>query len=121
MKTQISELTEAIRALAAALTQTVPAMPVPVDSDQNFLYTLYHVEYLPVTAHRCEADEVLVQDVEDTRDRLTRFLPPLGEDRLSEYEDAMVRYNSVVMERSYEAGFKTAVQMMAAGLSNDLK
>ncbi len=121
METNISELTEAIHALTEAISRPALAMRFPIAPNPEFLADLYHGRYEPETNRKCEADQALIQEIEERRRALRSVLPGQGKKMLSEYDDAVAQYHSTVAERFYEAGFKTAVQMMAAGLSNDLK
>ena len=49
---------------------------------------------------------------------LLETLSPQGKEALNGYMDALAGHSSAVVEQAYESGFRTAVQLLAAGLTN---
>ena len=56
--------------------------------------------------------------LEKAHGALIETLSPQGEEALNGYMDVLAERSSAVVEQAYESGFRTAVQLLVAGLTN---
>lgn len=113
----VPELIHAIRDVASALSQPTPAMDLPVKPDPDFLYDLYHGNYEPETVKQAPESSANMQAINAARNDLLAGLTQESREKLDKYLDALAERDSAEMQRAYESGFRTAVQMMVAGLA----
>lgn len=114
---QLPQLIDAIRELTAVLSRTAPSTPLPAAADPDFLRDLYFGRYEPEVFSYALENHALNRTVIDTHTALLRCLPKEARQHLEAYESAVSSRNALVTEQAYESGFRTAVQMMMAGLS----
>ena len=113
---QVPQLIDAVNALAAALSEPVPAA-LPVSADPNLLRDLFFGDYEPEIFKVSPELQRLGQTVSQDYKALTATLSEDSMKLLEEYETAVSERNIAVTERAYEAGIRAAVQMIMAGLS----
>ncbi|MDE6261186.1 MAG: hypothetical protein K2M42_10060 [Oscillospiraceae bacterium] len=114
---QLPQLIQSIQGLTAALEKPPRAAVLPVEPDPNFLSELYFGNYeCGVFKQTAEPNE-LEQAVKRAYNTLAETLPERNREELEAYLDAAAERNSDNMRRAYESGFRTAVQMIMAGLS----
>lgn len=117
LERQVPELTNAIKALTAALHRPSQTTVLPVTAEPNFLQNLYFGHYEPSVFKPSPTVRDLSRNVTCARNTLSAALSESDQVKLSAYEDALAARDSVVTEQAYESGFCTAVQMIVAGLS----
>ena len=113
---QLPQLIDAVNALAAALSEPVPAA-LPVSADPKLLRDLFFGDYEPEIFKVSPELQRLGQTVSQDYKALMATLSEDSMKLLEEYETAVSERNIAVTERAYEAGIRAAVQMIMAGLS----
>lgn len=116
---QLPQLIESIQALTNAITtpKPAPAVVMPTQADPDFLSELYLGNYQADVFDPAFADHELAQAVQQAHDCLAEALLESDSDLLEQYADALAQQTSAVSELAYQSGFRTAVQMILAGLS----
>ena len=114
---QLPQLIRSIDALAAALGKPVQPVVLPVEADPEFLSKLYLGEYESAPFQQTPEGAELTRAVNKAHEELEALLPESCHEKLMQYQDALTMREGVDLQRAYESGFRTAVQMMAAGLS----
>lgn len=113
---QLPQLIQAIRALTAALDKPAQAVTLPVEADPEFLSKLYFGEYEPEPFQLTPEGKKRTRDVNAACEELEALLPEDCREKLVKYQDALVLRETADMQMAYESGFRTAVQMIVAGL-----
>lgn len=114
---QLPQLIKSIQGLTAALEKPPQAAVLPVEPDPNFLSELYFGNYECGVFKQTSETSELNQAVKRAYNTLAETLPERNREELEAYLDAAAERNSDNMRRAYESGFRTAVQMIMAGLS----
>ena len=105
----VPQLIQAIEALTSALDKPAQAVTLPVEADPEFLSRLYLGEYESAPFQQTPEGAELTRAVNKAHEELEALLPESCHEKLMR--------EGVDLQRAYESGFRTAVQMMAAGLS----
>ena len=114
---QLPQLIQSIQGLTVALGKPPQAAVLPVEADPGFLSELEFGNYeCGVFKQTAEPNE-LEQAVKRAYNALAEMLPERNREELEAYLDAAAERNSDNMRRAYESGFRTAVQLIMAGLS----
>ena len=113
----VPQLIQAIEALTSALDKPAQAVTLPVEADPEFLSRLYLGEYESAPFQQTPEGAELTRAVNTAHDELEALLPEGCHEKLMQYQDTLTLREGVDMQRAYESGFRTAIQMMAAGLS----
>ena len=106
---QLPALINTLKDIAAALSRSIPSA-ISFPADPRFLTSLYYGEY--------EAD-VFKPDKQAVQQKEKALLPLLSNEAsiaFEQYQAAVQCRNSAVLEQAYASGYRTAVQMFAAGL-----
>lgn len=114
---QLPKLIQSIQALTAALDKPTQAAVLPVDPDPKFLDELYYGNYEPGIFKASPQAGDLAQAIIDARTCLLRSLSREDRERLDLYLDKLEERNADIMRQAFESGYRTAVQMIVAGLS----
>lgn len=114
---QLPQLIEAIQALTAALDRPARAITLPVEADPEFLSSLYYGSYEPGPFQQTPKAKKLTRAVNAAHEELEVLLSEEGQEKLVKYQDALTLRETFDMQLAYESGFRTAVQMIVAGLS----
>ncbi len=114
---QLPQLIQSIQALTAALDKPARAAVLPVEADPEFLSELYYGNYEPGLFKQTAEMSEVNQAVNEAYHALEKVLTEQGRETLETYLDAAAARNTADMKRAYESGFRTAVQMVMAGLS----
>lgn len=114
---QLPQLIRAIQALTAALDKPAQQVVLPVAADPEFLSELYFGNYESGVFKQASGTSELNQAVKQAYNVLAETLPDQHRENLEAYLDVAADRNSDNMRRAYESGFRTAVQMIMAGLS----
>ena len=114
---QVPQLTDAVNALAAALSKPASAAVLPVAADSNFLRDLFFGDYEPEIYKVSPELQRFNRAVDQAHTSLVATLPEDSVAQLEEYETALSERNIAVTEQAYQAGIRVAVQMIVAGLS----
>lgn len=114
---QVPQLIQAIQALTATLEKPSPAAILPVEPDPEFLSGLYYGNYQPGIFEPTPETRRFTRAVNKAHAALEETLSGDSHEKLQQYEDILAQRDSADLERAYESGFRTAVQMIAAGLS----
>ena len=114
---QLPQLTHAIQALTAALNRPAQQITLPVGVDPEFLSELYYGNYEPGIFKSTPEGDRLIQKLNDAYDVLVETLSKESYDRLDRYLEIAAERSATDARLAYESGFRTAVQMIAAGLS----
>lgn len=113
----VPQLIKAVQDVAKVLSKPAPVMALSVKPEPEFLSELYHGSYEPETFKLTPEGSLHTQEINAAHEDLLAVLTQEGQEKLIKYQDALAEHNSAEMERAYESGFRTAVQMMGAGLS----
>ncbi len=119
-ESQLPQLIHAINCLTTALSRPVPPVVLPAAADPKFLDSLFFGSYEPEIYRVTPESRQLGRTVDLAHKALTEVLSEEGRERLVDYEAAMSKRNTAVMELAYESGVRVAVQMIVAGLSHPL-
>ena len=114
---QLPQLIQSIQGLTAALAKPPQAAVLPVEADPEFLSELYFGNYESGVFKQTSETSELNQAVKRAYNTLVETLPDQSREDLEAYLDAAADRNSDDMRRAYESGFRTAVQLIMAGLS----
>lgn len=114
---QLPQLIKAIQALTAALDKPLQSVALPVEADPEFLSKLYLGEYESAPFRQTPEGVEITRAVNAAHKELEAALPESCHEKLMQYQDTLTMREGVDMQMAYESGFRTAVQMMAAGLS----
>ena len=120
----LPRLTLALEQIAKALTTPKATLPKEMlPADPKFLYNLYYGEYEPSIFKVEKRYTALNQAVSETESALLTELQdsPAAMAALEAYQEAFSERDSVVLEEAFESGFRTAVQMIVAGLTIPMK
>lgn len=115
-ESQLPELITALKDIAAALSRPMTPEKLPLDAT-NILSDLYWGKYEPAVFHRNEETPKFDAAVMTARTALMDTLPAEAQDRFEAYQEAVDARTSAVLELSYKSGYRTAVQMILAGLA----
>ncbi len=114
---QLPRLIQSIQALTAALEKPPQAAVLSVEASPDFLSELYYGNYEPGIFKQTPESSELTQAVNDAHRKLEAMLSLEGREKLMEYEDALTQRDTYELRQAYESGFRTAVQMILAGMS----
>lgn len=114
---QLPQLIQAIQALTTAPDKPTQAVALPVEADPEFLSRLYLGEYESAPFQQTSEGAELTRAVSMAHEELAAALPESCHEKLMQYQDTLTLREGVDMQRAYESGFRTAIQMMAAGLA----
>lgn len=114
---QLPQLIKALQDIAAGLPQSMTPMKLSLATNPNILSDLYWGNYEPSVFQKNVEDSKLDAAVMSTRAALMEALPAEAEERFEAYQAATDARTSAVVERSFESGYSTAVQMIFAGLA----
>lgn len=114
---QLPQLTHAIQALTVALDRSAQQVTLPVEGDPEFLSELYFGNYEPGIFKSIPDGDRLIQELNDAYDVLVETLSKESRDRLDRYLEISAERSATDARLAYESGFRTAVQMIVAGLS----
>lgn len=114
---QLPSLIKALQDVASALSQPQPVVHLPITAPPDFLENLYFGFYEP----DLEIDHIRTmefnREIIEFQNRLRQQISPEDWNRLEEYQSLLDKRASFDAEQSFEAGFRAATQMIAAGLS----
>lgn len=114
---QFPQLIQSIQALTAALDRSTQMVTLPVEADPEFLSDLYDGNYEAAIFVATPESREYTRAINAARDELTALLSEEGLAKLEAYTQTLSRRDDADMERAYESGFRTAVQMIVAGLA----
>lgn len=114
---QLPQLIRSIDALTAALVKPTQVASLPLEPDPEFLSELYYGNYEPGTFKQTPESAEHTRAINEARDALEVALPEAAQEKLRLYEDTLSMRDSDEIRWAYESGFRTAVQMLVAGLS----
>ena len=114
---QLPQLIQAIQALTIALDKPVQAVALPEEADPEFMSKLYLGEYESAPFRQTPEGVEITRAVNAAHKDLEAALPESCHEKLMKYQDTLTMREGVDMQMAYESGFRTAVQMIAAGLS----
>ena len=114
---QLPELIKALQGVADALSQSQPVVHLPITVPPDFLENFYFGHYEPDLeidfARTMEFNKAIIE----CQNRLRQQMSPEEWNRLEEYQSLLDQRASFDAEQSFEAGFRAATKMIAAGLS----
>lgn len=114
---QLPQLIQAIQALTIALDKPVQAVALPVEADPEFLSRLYMGEYESAPFRQTPEGAEITRAVNVAHEELEAVVPESCHEKLMKYQDTLTMREGVDLQMAYESGFRTAIQMIAAGLS----
>ena len=112
---QLPALINTLKDIAAALSRPAPSA-ISFPADPRFLTSLYYGEY---EADVFKPDKRLTPFNQAVQQKEKALLPLLSNEAsiaFEQYQTAVQCRNSAVLEQAYASGYRTAVQMFAAGL-----
>ena len=112
---QLPALINTLKDIAAALSRPAPsALSFP--ADPRFLTSLYYGEYEADVFKPDKRFTPFNQTVQQKEKALLPLLSSEASIAFEQYQTAVQCRNSAVLEQAYASGYRTAVQMFAAGL-----
>jgi|GEM_PF-356710 len=117
---QLPALINTLKDIAAALSRPAPSA-ISFPADQHFLTSLYYGEY---EADVFKPDKRLAPFNQAVQQKEKALLPLLSNEAsiaFEQYQAAVQCRNSTVLEQAYASGYRTAVQMFAAGLGRQYR
>lgn len=119
LDSQLPRLTSALERIADGLSCPKYMFPHTISADPNFLHDLYYGDYEPsVFTEQDEKQQALNRAVSAAEvalwEELSRTPPALA--AFEAYQAAIGERESAVAEQAFESGYRTAVQMLFAGL-----
>ena len=118
---QLPQLIEAIQTLTAALDRPTQALTLPVSAEPDFLHDLFFGDYEPEIFKASPKIQRFSQTADQDYKALVATLSEDSLKQLEEYEMAISERTIAVAEQAYESGFRTAVQMIVAGLAQPIQ
>ena len=118
---QLPQLIQSIQKLTDAMDKRTQPLVLPEEADPEFLSALYYGNYEPASFRETPESEEINQKVKEAYEELTPLLPEVGHEKLMKYQDTLNMRECVNMQMAYESGFRTAVQMIMAGMSRPQK
>ncbi len=115
---QLPQLIQSIQALTAALEKPTQAAVLPMKTEPDFLSELYYGNYEPGIFKTTQESEQIIQKLNDAHTALTETLSEESCDRLDFYLEIAAERSATDARLAYESGFRTAVQIIMAGLSH---
>ena len=112
---QLPALINTLKDIAATLSRPAPSA-ISFPADPRFLTSLYYGEY---EADVFKPDKRLTPFNQTVQQKEKALLPLLSNEAsiaFEQYQAAVQCRNSTVLEQAYASGYRTAVQMFAAGL-----
>ena len=113
----VPQLIHAIEALTTALDKPAQSVALPVEADPEFLSKLYLGEYESAPFRQTPEGAEFTRAVNAAHEELEAMLSEQGREKLVKYQDTLTLRETADMQLAYESGFRTAVQMIVAGLS----
>lgn len=114
---QIPQLIKAVEGLASAISKPAQTAVLPVEPDSEFLSELYYGNYEPGLFKEVPETSELTHAVNDAYAFLAETLSEESKERLELYLDKQSERHCANIKRAYESGFRTAMQLVFAGLS----
>lgn len=114
---QLPQLIRAIQDLTVALEKPAQQVTLPVEGDPEFLSELYYGNYEPGIFKSTPESAELIQKLNDAYGVLAETLSEESSARLDRYLEIAAERSAADARLAYESGFRTAVQMIVAGLS----
>lgn len=114
---QLPQLIQSIQALTAALGKPPQAVLLPVEADPNFLSELHFGNYESDVFKSNPEWRKLILELNDAYDTLIETLSGENCGMLDRYLEIAGDRNMMEAKLAYESGFRTAVQMIMAGMS----
>lgn len=115
---QLPKLTEALENVASALSHPTPSIKPPNMDDPDFLSNLYYNLFDPDQYQPLEKMKSINKLASQSEKALREELTPHGLQLLDAYETNTFARGDMLSELAFEAGFRMAVQMILAGVSN---
>ena len=84
----------------------------------EILSSLYYGDYEPEVHKSRAVDRKFSKMLEKAHGALIETPSPQGKEALNGYMDLLAERSAAVVEQAYESGFRTAVQLLVAGLTN---
>lgn len=117
---QLPHLIKALERIADGLTRPKMSLPHGMTIEPNFLHDLYYGDYEPsVFKKQSSRQKELNQAVSAAEAALRNALQqsPAAVKAFEAYQLAVGEQHSAVTEQAFESGYRTAMQMLMAGLS----
>ena len=114
---QLPQLIQSIQGLTTALDKPAQPAVLPVEPDSEFLSELYYGNYEPATFKSTPEGDKLIQELNAAYNALAETLSEESRGKLDLYLEIAGERNAMDARLSYESGFRTAVQMIMAGIS----
>ena len=114
---QLPQLINVLQALTAALDKPAQPVALSVKGDPEFLSELYFGNYEPGIFKSTPEGDKLIQKLNDAYDALVETLSKESRVKLDRYLEIAAERSATDSRLAYESGFRTAVQMIVAGLS----
>lgn len=114
---QLPQLIHTIQTLTTALNKPVHAVTLSSEADPDFLSDLYYGNYEPDIFFQDSESREYTRSINAAYDALRVVLSEDKLKKVDNYVQALKLRDDADMERAYESGFRTAVQMIVAGLA----
>lgn len=114
---QLPKLIGALEEIAKALRAPAPVCQVPLEISPDFLSELYYGQYdpsgEPVSAAQKQCTQKILSCQKDLRATCSENVWA----QIENYRSALDERSTLEREQAFSAGFRTAMRMVAAGLS----
>lgn len=117
LTSQLSRLNTALQALTTAMQRPNQALILPVEAPPDFLKDLYHGNYEPDMEQNPLRTEQLTAAVVKSQRLLRERVSPDVWQLIDECHRSLNERALYCAEQAFEAGFRSAMRMVAAGLS----
>lgn len=114
---ELSRLTAALQVLAAAMPKAAPALMQSVQAPPDFLKNLYYGNYEPDMEKDPIRTKQFTKAVIDCQRQLKEQVSNDIWEQIESYHSVLNEQALFNSEQSFEAGFRSAIRMIAAGLS----
>lgn len=112
---QLPALINTLKDIAAALSRPAPSA-ISFPADPRFLTSLYTANMKQMCSSPINASHLLTRQYNRKKKALLPLLSSEASIAFEQYQTAVQCRNSAVLEQAYASGYRTAVQMFAAGL-----
>jgi len=118
---QLPKLISALEDIAAGLKEPTPVYQLTAEVPEAFLTDLYHGNYDPSDGSSCETRRELASEIIACQKKLQSEVSSEVWDLIDRYTALLNGRNVYYREQAFADGFRSAMTMLAAGLSQPAK
>lgn len=114
---QLPKLIGTLESIAAALRSPPPTCQVPLEISPDFLSDLYYGRYDPSDEPESEEQKQCTKKIMACQETLRAVCDETAWEQIERYRSLLDERGSIEREKAFSAGVRTAMKMVATGLS----